>query len=98
MLCLIPPPGLELYEEDGNWVIKDNYWTYPVIKLSQFLNTQHASGAVYKVGDQFTKTRYELPPEENDPSTAQLKSTNCQEMKGKAQPPTDREPIPAFSN
>ena len=46
-------------DEDGNWAFKYNYWTYLVIKLTQFLNTQHASGAVYQVGDQFTKTRYD---------------------------------------
>ena len=34
---------------NGNWVIKDNSQTYQVVTLSQFLNIQHASGAVYQV-------------------------------------------------
>ena len=37
------------------------------------------------------------PEQENVPSTVQLKRMNCQEMKGKAQPPADRKIIAAFS-
>ena len=38
-----------MYDEDGNGVIKGNYRAYPVIKLSHFFNTVHASGVVYQV-------------------------------------------------
>ena len=83
-------------DEDGNWVIKDNHQTFPVIKLTQLLNAKHASGAVYQVGDQFTKTG----PRER-PSHSQAKedglSGNEKEMKGKAQPPANRKIVKAFS-
>ena len=46
-------------DEEGNWVMKYSHKTFSIIKSTQFLNAQHASGAVYQVGDQFTKTRYD---------------------------------------
>ena len=87
-------------DEDGNWVIKDNHQTYPVIKLTQFLNTKHASGAVYQVGDQFTETRYDRKTAtgRERPIHSPAEEHDCQEMKGKAQPSADRKLIPAISS
>ena len=40
--------------------MEDNSRAYPAVsKLSHFFKTQHVSGAVYQVGDQFTGTWYD---------------------------------------
>ena len=46
-------------EEDGYWVEKDNGKTHPIVNLTHFLNARNAAGAVYRVGDQSTETRFD---------------------------------------
>ena len=88
-------------EEDRFWVEKDNGKTHPIVNLTQFLNARNAAGAVYRVGDQSTETRFDqkkLQMEENDLRKPQLKRMNHQEKRGKVQPPENRKLMVTLSN
>ena len=70
--------------EYGGWVIKDNRQTYPVVQLSQ-----HVSGAVYQVGDQFTETPYDrkIAIERERPSHSPAKEHEFPGNEGKTPAP-----------
>ena len=82
-------------DEDGRWDIKDNRRTYPVVKLRYSLNTQHPSGAVYQVGDQFTETRYDKKTtiERERPSHSPAKEHTFPGNEGESPAPRRQKPL-----
>uniref|UniRef100_A0A6U8MRL3 Uncharacterized protein n=1 Tax=Eutreptiella gymnastica TaxID=73025 RepID=A0A6U8MRL3_9EUGL len=86
-----------LHDEDGRWVIKDNHRTFPIVNsLSQFLISQHASSAVYVIGNHFTKNDLKSTNERERPKHSPVKALENPGEEGKSPAPQRQKTMKDF--